>query len=153
MLAEWMRGHECAKYPQNSPLLQSSLRSYSVFITALYNPYKPPSTCRFILSFFPYNLACAPLHHVKGCAYVHCVGASELLILHKVHDHAAVFRLSLPYLTLNLHICRCECRRRHIAVDPSPKNILWLSVWASGCSDEDRDGERRCALVQRRKRQ
>lgn len=32
---------------------------------------------------------------------------------------------------------------RHTAAHPSPKSILWVSVWAQGCSDGDRDGEGR----------
>ena len=32
---------------------------------------------------------------------------------------------------------------RHTAAHPSPKSILWVSVWAQGCSDEDWDGGRR----------
>lgn len=32
---------------------------------------------------------------------------------------------------------------RHTAAHPSPKSVLWVSVWAQGCSDGDRDGERR----------
>lgn len=44
---------------------------------------------------------------------------TELLILHKVHDHAVVLRLSLPYFTLNLHNCPCERRGRYTAVGPT----------------------------------
>lgn len=32
---------------------------------------------------------------------------------------------------------------RHTAAHPSPKSVLWVSVWAQGCSDGDRDGEGR----------
>lgn len=59
-------------------------------------------------------------------------GTTERLMLHKVHNHAVVLRLSPPYFTLNLHNSPCERRRRYTAVGPAPEKKNEMMVVCMG---------------------